>query len=66
METHSTAFHPEDPFTFAVATLLLPSKFAWLDGDGPLPSPDYINKFDMLFKLNRQIKIFNTEVFKTQ
>ena len=66
LSTQSTAFHPEDPSTFCVATLLLPSKFAWMDGDGELPSPDYTNKLDMLFKLNRQIKLFNNEVFKTQ
>ena len=49
-----------------MATLHYPSKFVWLDGDGPTPSPEYVNKLPMMIMLNDMIKEFNNETFRNQ
>jgi hypothetical protein len=38
----------------------------WLDVNGPEPSADYVNKFEMLKKLNASIKDYNNEIFTKQ
>ena len=37
-------FHPEQPNTFHIATLLYLSQFCWFPGDGPYPYHNYHNK----------------------
>ena len=54
-------FHPENPSTFHVATLLYPSQFCWFPADGEEPYPGYINRFSMMEELNREIGKLNNE-----
>ena len=66
VEKQSQAFHPEDPSTFAVSTLLYPSKFCWFSGDGEIPAKHYENKLIMMRELNYKITDFNNETHAKQ
>jgi len=66
VKKQSELFHPEDPSTFAIATLLYPSKYCWFKDDGPLPSKNYQNKLGMMKSLNNKLMRFNNNVLQEQ
>ena len=66
VKKQSELFHPEDPSTFAFATLLYPSKYCWFKDDGLYPSKNYQNKLGMMKSLNNKIIQFNNNVLQEQ
>ena len=66
IEDQSQIYHPDDPSTFAVSTLLYPSKYCWFPGDGEVPSKHYDNKLTMMKELSYAITKFNNEIHAKQ
>ena len=66
VSNQSKMYHPDNPSTFTMATLIYAGKLCWMKNDGNLPYDGYINKYEMMSSLNSRIVEFNKNIFSHQ
>ena len=62
----SDKYHPENPSTVSIATLIYPPLFTWFPGQGPAEGSTKENKLDKMKSINGKIMELNQRLFERE